>query len=469
MRLLKDDMVRAGSDTPLELFAQGIRSKRTLATYTQTLRKVTCEFLEDWLTGTFEERVSQLVKYGQERPNWTRDLLMSMSRKLRERTELDKGEEGYLNPATFPNYFKPIKKLFDMNDVYVPWKRIYATFPELDNLPNTTGWTRDEIAKMLLYARGTQDRAIILVLASSGMRAGALTPLNWGDITPVYKTDGKLTMDPSKGELACAALEVYGGSKEQYTAFITPEAFGALQEYGRTWAGIMGRPARAKDPIFTVTRAGMLVRASHVIMVKRVRQMVDGAGLHQGKRGKMFHVPLMNGFRRFFNKSCKGTTSGDSAISSLIKKEFMMGHRGLTALDENYFKTDVLELAAEYVTAVPSLTIDDADRLRQSNRAMKTNIQRLEDEKDEELARLTRDVQEMRHERNQMRQEMFEMKKQRELSATDFLDILRKQSSSDGMSEELLTPLTGLMQQLAEAHRKDMEDLKRSYEVGTEN
>ena len=245
----------------------------------------------------------------------------------------------------------------------------------------TTGWTRDEVAKMLLYARGTQDRALILVLASSGMRAG------------------------------------------------------------------------------------MVTRASHMVMSKHVRQMVDGAGLHQEKNGKRFHVPLVNGLRRFFNKSCKGSASGDSAISSLIKKEFMMGHRGLTSLDENYFKTDVLELAAEYVTAVPSLTIDDADRLRQSNRTMKTNIQRLEDEKDEELARFTRCMQEMRHERNQMRQEIFEMKKQKEMSAMDFLDILKRQSSSDGMSEELLTSLTGIMQQLAEAQRRAMEDLKRSYET----
>ena len=465
MRLHKEDMVRAGSDTPLELFVQGIRSKQTLAMYTRSLQKITCEFLEGWLTGTFEERVSQLVKYGKEKPDWTRDLLISLSRKLRERTELDKSDKDYLNPTSFPNYFKPIKKLFDMNDVYMSWKRIYATYPELDNMPNTTGWTRDEIAKMLLYARGTQDRALILVLASSGMRAGAVTPLNWGDITPVYKTDDKLTMDPGEGELVCAALEVYGGSNEQYTAFITPEAFNTLQEYGRIWAENMGRPARAKDPIFTVSKAGMLTRASHMVMLKRVRQMVDGAGLHKEKNGKMFQVPLMNGFRRFFNKSCKGAASGDSTISSLIKKEFMMGHQGLTSLDENYFKTDVLELAAEYVTAVPSLTIDDADRLRQSNRAMKSNIQKLEDEKDEEMARLTRDVQEMRHERNQMRQEMFEMKKQKEMSATDFLNILKKQSGSDGMSEELLTSLTGIMQQLAEAQRTAMEDLKRSYET----
>ncbi len=146
-----------------------------------------------------------------------------------------------------------------------------------------------------------------------------------------------------------------------------------------------------------------------------------------------------------------------------------MGHRGLTSLDENYFKTDVLELAAEYVTAVPSLTIDDADRLRQSNRTMKSNIQRLEDEKDEELARLTRGMQEMRHERNQMRQEMFELKKQRELPATDLLNLLKKESSSDDMSQDVLQSLTGMIQQLAAAQDSALQNMQRKHDMEIEN
>ena len=64
----------------------------------------------------------------------------------------------------------------------------------------------------------------------------------------------------------------------------------------------------------------------------------------------------------------------------------MMGHQGTTPLDQNYFKTDVLELAAEYVNIVPDLTIDDSERLKRSNRRMADNIQRMEDEKDDKIA-----------------------------------------------------------------------------------
>ena len=41
------------------------------------------------------------------------------------------------------------------------------------------------------YARDLMEKSLILVLASSGMRAGALTELTWGDLMPVYVADGK--------------------------------------------------------------------------------------------------------------------------------------------------------------------------------------------------------------------------------------------------------------------------------------
>lgn len=410
MRLRKHDVMRAGDDAPLELFKQGIRAEATQQRYLFTLRKITCEFLEEILTGSFEERVLQLVQRGRDDPIWTRDLLIGLSRKLRERTKLDKDDKEYLNPATIPNYFKPIKKLFDMNDVLISWKRVYATFPEMDNMSESTGWTRDEIAKMLLHAYGLQYRALILVLASSGVRIGAVPQLNWGDIEPIYRADGKLTLESDNGELVCAALHVYRGSAESYIAFITPEAFNALQVYGQSVADNVGRPARSKDPIFTTIRGGVPTRVNYGSINKQVDKIVSRSGLREAKQGKNYRVPLMNGFRRFFNKTCKGAISEDSTLSSLIKKEYMMGHHGLTTLDENYFKTDILELAVEYMVAVPDLTIDDTDRLLRSNRVMASKIEKLENEK-KILEHLAHDMKELRDDCTSMRQEISELKK----------------------------------------------------------
>ena len=92
MKLTKKEIVRVEDDSPLELFGQGIKSKETLDKYTRMLRQVTCKVLEDVLEGTFEERVRQMVNIGREDPGWLRDLLLNLSRKLRERTELPKDD-----------------------------------------------------------------------------------------------------------------------------------------------------------------------------------------------------------------------------------------------------------------------------------------------------------------------------------------------------------------------------------------
>lgn len=62
MKLLRDYMVRAGGKSSPDLFNQGIRAETTHVRYTQSLRQTLYEFLEEWLEGTFEERIGQLVK-----------------------------------------------------------------------------------------------------------------------------------------------------------------------------------------------------------------------------------------------------------------------------------------------------------------------------------------------------------------------------------------------------------------------
>lgn len=458
MKLTKEEIVRVEDDSPLELFKQGIRSKETLDKYTRTLQQITCKILEEVLEGTFEERVQQLVDMGREDPGWMRDMLVKLSGKLRERTELPKDHDDYLNPDSIGNYFKPVKKLLDMNDVVISWKKIYITYPERDNVPESRGWTRDEIAKMLRHAHGPMERALVLVLASSGMRAGGLD-LNWDDLTPIYRTgDGGLTLDPGPDDaVACAVLRVYRGSPERYLAFITPEAFGALQEYGHTWTKMRRHMPRPEDPIFLV-QSGAHKNASIKILRDRVTRMATKAGLRGPKQSKRFDVPIMNGFRRFWNKTCKEAASGESALASLIKKEYMMGHRGLVALDQNYFKTNLMELAVEYVKVVPDLTIDDSERLRRSNRAMAENIQRMESEKDAKIERLEGQVR-------SMEEKMSEIGDRDGARADELLDAILRSPRSGGVPADVLESFTGMMRQLGAAQEDEIRKMRAEYDA----
>ncbi len=66
---------------------------------------------------------------------------------------------------------------------------------------------------MLKYARAPVEKALVLVLASSGVWCGALD-MNWKDLVPLYRVGEDLLLDPEAESclVACAALYVYCGS-----------------------------------------------------------------------------------------------------------------------------------------------------------------------------------------------------------------------------------------------------------------
>ena len=70
------------------------------------------------------------------------DRLVSLSCKLRTRSELPKDHTDYLNQTSFKMYFKPLRRLLEMNDVTINWRRICATSPEKDSMLDAEGGPR---------------------------------------------------------------------------------------------------------------------------------------------------------------------------------------------------------------------------------------------------------------------------------------------------------------------------------------
>ncbi len=378
----------------MELFQQGIKAKVTKEKYTRVLRKILTDILENVLEGTFEERAAELVNRTKKDPDWGMSVLLALSKKLKERTELPKSDPNYLNPGSFPTYFKPMRKLFEMNNVPVVWKRITATFPELNNNDKGRAYTRQEIGDMLKFGKGAVDRAIILIAASSGIRVGGFD-LTWGDIRPVYKIADKFKFEITESEqadskIACAILTVYKNTPDEYPAFITPETFEAIQNYRQEWIQEVGKEPKASDPL--LKKDGVFVRKLGPDAVRaRIDDVLKRAGMRMPLvKGKRRHeVPAMNGFRRFFNKVNKETISRDSPLAALIKKEFMMNHTGLVKLDRNYYQAHIFELIEEYLNAVPNLTISNEERAKAEN--LKLRIAKSELEKKIEEAQLQKD------------------------------------------------------------------------------
>jgi hypothetical protein len=194
---------------------------------------------------------------------------------------------------------------------------------------------------------------------------------------PVYKIDDDILLEITesqerKAKVICAILQIYQGTSEYYPAFITPEAYDALMEYRSTWAKEVGREPKPGDPMFKIS-GKVPIMCKPVAIKRHIERLLLTAGLrHELPSGmRRYEIPVMNGFRRYFNKVNKESISKDSPLASLIKKEYMMAHTGLVKLDRNYFQTHVLELVEEYLNAVPNLTISDEEREKTENKKLR--------------------------------------------------------------------------------------------------
>ena len=412
---------------PIQLFYSGCKSPATKDKYTQSLKRVIFEFMEEILTGdTFESRANEIVTRAREDPKWITSVLIAIVDGLKKKTELPSDNPDFLKTSCFDNYIPPMKKLLDMNDVPVVWKKIYSMYPENHSDEETRGYGRGEIKKMLKSANA-QDSASILIASSSGIRLGAFD-FRWKHVKPVYEINGEYKWEDQDvtesitkhGKVVCGLIVIYSDSEHRQFGFITPEALESIQDYRTSWIQQIGREPQPEQPF--LKQEGILVKPLQIKSLwSHIRKIVVSAGLRDPLvKGKRRHeIPLMNGFRRFFNRTNKESISKDSVLAQLIKKEVMMGHTGLISLDKNYFKLHMSELVEEYLNAVPNLTISDEFRLRAENSRLQKEKEAIQTSS-ETIDKLWDDIIELQ----------FEVKSLRASAQTKYDDELKERTAS---------------------------------------
>ncbi len=115
--------------------------------------------------------------------------------------------------------FSAIKHACEMNDVVLNWTKM-KKFIRTDNRENgingkDRGYLHEEIQKILEFA-DQRSKTAFLLLASTGMRIGALQSIKLGDlerIDDLYK------------------IIVYSGDREEYITFCTPECTKEIDNY----------------------------------------------------------------------------------------------------------------------------------------------------------------------------------------------------------------------------------------------
>lgn len=325
-------------DEPLTNFLDALPNPTTRDHYQRYL-KYFFEFLK--LDGESLEKNSKIfVKQSRKNPAFTSSSIMGFIRFQKARVE-----KGEISSASISNYYKPIKLFCDMNDIPLNWKKITRTVPKVRKRSTDRIPTLDEIKKILNYP-DRRLKAAILVMMSSGIRLGAWDYLRWGDITPIRKDD----------KVIAAKIIAYRGEPEQYTSFITPEAYEALEgyidfrmEHGERISD--GSWALRNDFDVSTNGWGSISKQLKSTGLKRlIERALWGEGIRKPLENgaKRHEFKADHGFRKYFK------TMAEQHMKSL-NVEILMGHS--TGLADNYYRIPENDMVSEYLKAVPSLSV----------------------------------------------------------------------------------------------------------------
>ncbi|MDR4512611.1 MAG: site-specific integrase [Nitrososphaeraceae archaeon] len=285
-------------------------------------------------------------------------------------------ERGGVSYRSASFYLDSIKKFYYVNSDYeFKWKLIKMYLGDDDDQNTDTTetapieedrpYTRDEIHTMLKSANDTRTKIIILLIASSGMRVGAIPSL-------------KLRNLVKNPELGIYQISVYEGSrKSNYKTFCTPECTAVIDAYldyrkhaGETLKDIspLLREQFNPDDMFKVNNPrhiglGLLRYLVNEVLVKysALRQKLEYDYQNKKKVGKNSTM-LTHGLRKFFDTECRKAGVYPDFV------ELLMGHK-LPGVKSHYFKPDMntlLEGTAEckgYKAAINDLTINEEFRL----------------------------------------------------------------------------------------------------------
>jgi len=264
-----------------------------------------------------------------------------------------------ISPNTVPTPMYAIQAFFECNEIELKWKKIRRLYPAKIKTTGERGWTTKEIQKMLQSTTNLRNRAIIHLLASTGVRVGAIPDLKLKHLKEM----------PS----GCKSVLVYEDSIEEYTTFLTPEASKVLDEYF-TKRRSDGEGLGINSPVFrTVYQIG--IQPTKSITKQAIENIVNraatNAGLRKNKKNGRYEVQLQHGFRKRFNTVLK---LNKKINPNIVEK--LMGHK--KGLDSVYFKPTIDELFEEFKIGITDLTIDDSERLASRNSELEEQKSELE-------------------------------------------------------------------------------------------
>jgi len=240
-----------------------------------------------------------------------------------------------------------IYHFYEMNDIPLNKKKINMFKGEFSRKVIDRAYSDKEIKK-ILDVSDLRMKSVILLMASSGIRIGAIPSLkirNLEKVHSIYK------------------ITVYEGTNEQYYTFCTPECAYFIDAYFqfRTNNGekLQNDSYLIRDQ-FDITDIEQVRNRSKGIALNTLRTMMNNNLIKSGLRTvdntgyNRKEVALAHGFRKFFT-----TQLINSKVNPEIR-EMLLGHK--IGLASCYYRPTQEEMLKEYEKGIDNLTINAKNR-----------------------------------------------------------------------------------------------------------
>jgi integrase len=315
-------------------------------------------------------------------------------------------QDQKLAGITINLYLAAIKHFYAMNDIVLNRKKISMYVGDNIRTNKDRGYTTEEIQRLLEFC-DERAKALVLLLASTGIRIGAIPNLQIKHLKKIPLEYNNLYQ-----------ITIYEGTKEEHFTFTTPEAAAAIDVYldYRVRAGekLVGnsplirkefdvcdvrRPEKIQDSALSKLLGDKLHKSGVMATFKETERMKHGQ--------KRNPIARAHGFRKF------ATTNMVRAKVSAEAREMLLGHS--IGLNKAYYRPGEDEILQEYLKAVDLLTINEENRLKTENIKLKNETSKI-DQLQNQIDKLTHSMYGLLHVSKKPSKEI-------ETEVSDVLDI----------------------------------------------
>lgn len=357
----ENDLVLKGET--FKHFINGIKSPATQIGYKRSLRR--------YLTFLKLKEVDDLLPHNPS-PRYIESQIISYIMSLRE---------SGIAYATIQFLIAPIFTFYQLNDVLLNRKKVSRYMGEYKRVAKDGAITTEQIQTALQNA-DARMRMIILLLASTGCRVGALPALTLGNLTKIPDYD-------------LYKVTFYEGTNNEYYTFTTREtAQTGIDNYllyrKRSGENILfNEKTRRWEPDNTPLIRQQFdindllqVKQPKPVELNAIRHLLTVHLIRCGLRTREHATaPQSNGkirkpisLSKGFRKRCISLFI-EAGLNHEIR-ELLVDHA--TQLDQHYFRPTEDQVLKEYLKAESYLTIDPSIRLAQENLTLKQEVSRFD-------------------------------------------------------------------------------------------